>query len=118
MENQLRYILAFFAIALVVVVVSFFINKTVNKVSLPESTAYYTVKTFKKSKNNWYYEIYVGDILLVRQENIPAVSGIQLFRTRQDAETTGALVIDKLESNLLPTITLGELMENNIHFNK
>ncbi|SDQ97900.1 DUF4907 domain-containing protein [Flagellimonas zhangzhouensis] len=60
------------------------------------------------------YQIFYGDELLVQQEFIPAVNGMQTFATPEDAEQVADLVISKIEKKTSPKVTMQELMDMDI----
>ncbi|MEP5253818.1 MAG: DUF4907 domain-containing protein [Winogradskyella arenosi] len=66
----------------------------------------------------WIYEVYEGTSLLIRQEYIPAVKGRQGFKTKEDAQKIGNLVLDKLSENKMPAISIEDLNANAISYNK
>jgi len=64
----------------------------------------------------WIYEVYNKESLFIRQEYIPAVKGKQGFKTKEDAEKIGSLVIRKLSENKMPVISMTDLYANAINF--
>lgn len=62
-----------------------------------------------KTSNGWGYEIYVDKKLYIKQEYIPAISGVHPFKSKDDAMKTGALVLDKLTHGRVPALTIDEL---------
>ncbi len=72
----------------------------------------------RENSTGWSYEIYENDSILIKQEIIPGVSGMQSFETKNDAKKIGKLVLMKLKNQEQPTITLKELEDNNINFTK
>ncbi|MBQ4819427.1 DUF4907 domain-containing protein [Aquimarina sp. MMG016] len=113
MKKVINYIMIFSTILLGVLLINSFIKHEIKKVDL--ST--YSIKVKELSdQNGWYYEIYNGNQLLIKQYNIPGVSGNQYFRTRTDAEKIGKLVVQKLEQKTMPAITRIELQSRNIYF--
>ncbi|GLU45304.1 DUF4907 domain-containing protein [Allomuricauda sp. NBRC 101325] len=60
------------------------------------------------------YQIFYGDELVVQQEYVPAVNGMQTFATPEDAEQVADLVISKIEERTSPIVTLEELMDMDI----
>lgn len=57
----------------------------------------------------WGYEIYAADSLLIRQLQVPAVEGHFGFTRQKDAEKIGNMVIQKLKTGQLPTVSWEEL---------
>lgn len=69
-----------------------------------------TLRTYAlQGQTGWAYEISVSGTPYIRQENIPAVEGIQRFRTEADAAKTGARVADKLRQGLPFSLTPQEV---------
>ena len=50
-----------------------------------------------QTKYGWGYEVYKKGKLFIRQENIPVVEGSIAFKTREDAEKVGMLVVHKIK---------------------
>jgi hypothetical protein len=67
------------------------------------------------SGKGWGYQIYVDEKLYIDQANIPAVSGVQTFKTREDALKIGNLVMNKMK-NGKRTVTIQELKDAHIAF--
>jgi len=67
-------------------------------------------KTFHTSLG-WGYDIWVDKNLFIHQENIPVFRGKKGFFTKEEAEKTARVVIDKLRNNKLPTLTNSELAQ-------
>lgn len=72
------------------------------------------LETFQ-TNNGWGYQIKKNEKVYIKQENIPAVSGIYAFKSQEDAEKTGHLALEKMKRHQLPTITLQELDSLHIH---
>ncbi|QNK78689.1 DUF4907 domain-containing protein [Winogradskyella undariae] len=66
----------------------------------------------------WIYEVYEGNNLFIRQEYIPAVKGKQVFKSKEDAEKIGNLVMSKLSNNKMPVISIEDLNASAITFKK
>jgi hypothetical protein len=66
--------------------------------AIPVQTAY-----------GWGYNILADDKIFIKQEYMPGVPGKQGFKSADDALLVASLVIKKISSNQLPTITSGEL---------
>jgi hypothetical protein len=63
-----------------------------------------------KIKNGWGYTIQKNDKIFIRQTIVPAVSSHKCFQSEKEALAVGQLVVQKLKSNLAPTITKGDLV--------
>ncbi|WP_422107547.1 DUF4907 domain-containing protein [Winogradskyella sp.] len=112
MKEALKYIYIFFTISTAV----FFFSYMLYNEDISQSKDLYTLHVIEEN-SQWIYEINKNDQLLIRQEYIPAVAGKKTFKTKRDAEVIGTLVIDKLYKNSNPTLTISEIMSNNINFN-
>jgi len=67
------------------------------------------------SGKGWGYQVYVDEKLYIDQTNIPAVSGLQTFKTKEDALKIGNLVMDKMK-NGKRTVTIQELKDAHVAF--
>ncbi len=63
------------------------------------------------NRNAWMYSIYDGDVLLVRQELLPVLKGTQEIPSREVAQQLGTIVMEKIRSKKMPTITKDELQQ-------
>ncbi|WP_299364112.1 DUF4907 domain-containing protein [Winogradskyella sp.] len=112
MKEALRYVFIFFVISTSV----FFITYLMYEDEPAKVGDLYSLNVVQED-NSWIYEISKNDQLLIRQEYIPVIEGKKPFKTKRDAEIIGTLVIDKLYKNNNPTLTIGEIISNNINFN-
>ena len=62
-----------------------------------------------KVKEGWGYDVLVNDTVIIHQESIPALQNRQGFDQKEQAEKTAQLVIQKLKSGNLPTLTKFDL---------
>jgi hypothetical protein len=62
-----------------------------------------------QTDSGWGYQILAGDRVYIKQEYIPGLPGRQGFKSSADAMRVGSLVVKKITSNQLPTITEKEL---------
>lgn len=69
-----------------------------------------------KIEQGWGYDIVYKNGIYIHQPNIPAVQKNVLFSTKKEAEKVGTLVLKKIRSNKLPTITQQELDSLNIQY--
>jgi hypothetical protein len=60
-------------------------------------------------KNGWGYDILVDERLFIRQESIPVIKAGQTFATKEQAEQTARLVINKMKSGQPPALTKFDL---------
>ncbi|GAA4274509.1 DUF4907 domain-containing protein [Aquimarina gracilis] len=119
MKKPLKYLLIFGIIMFGVLIGNYFLEEKPEK-EFDYYSKYYRVKVKELSDNDygWYYEIYRGDDLLIKQENIPGVSGNQYFKSNEEAKKIAVLVVAKLERRTMPNITMEELDSCNIDFKK
>jgi hypothetical protein len=59
----------------------------------------------------WGYEILVNDSVFIRQETVPALSGMLGFDSPEQATQTAALIINKMENGRAPTVTTFEMQQ-------
>ncbi len=59
--------------------------------------------------SGWGYDILVDDKLFIRQESIPVLKGTHGFETKEQAQQTADLIINKMERGQLPTVTIFEI---------
>lgn len=57
------------------------------------------------AQKGWGYDILENDRLVIHQENIPVISLLKGFDSKEQAQKTALLVIEKLQHNKLPTLT-------------
>jgi hypothetical protein len=66
---------------------------------------------------HWAYQISIGDRVVIRQMVVPAVRGKQMFESKDDAKKIGEIVLKKLQTEQLPTVTIEEIQNSNIKVN-
>jgi hypothetical protein len=115
MKNIHKYLAFSLTISMIVLLFFYFQAKdnTVNNIT--ESP--YSLKVLTKN-DFWIYEVYNNDNLFIRQEYIPAAIGKQVFKTKEDAEKMGKVVLVKLSQDKFPAISISDLDANNINFRK
>ncbi|MCF6181711.1 DUF4907 domain-containing protein [Lutibacter sp.] len=79
------------------------------------STKSYHLKSYQLD-NGWGYMILKKNKVIIKQEIIPAISIKKPFANKRDAEIVGELMIDKLKSKQIPSITYNELQTKKIIF--
>ncbi|MDR0792788.1 MAG: DUF4907 domain-containing protein [Chitinophagaceae bacterium] len=62
------------------------------------------------------YMLYANDTPFVKQDFIPAISGIHTFKTQEDAAKVAKLLIDKLHNQHVFTIDSLEMVKLGIEF--
>ncbi|RPD40925.1 DUF4907 domain-containing protein [Chitinophaga barathri] len=65
--------------------------------------------TTEQTQHGWAYRITKKGEPLIYQENIPAIPGFHPFRSREDAQRTGQLVLSKLENRKWPSLSIREV---------
>ena len=62
-----------------------------------------------KVREGWGYDVLVNDTVVIHQEVVPVLQNHQGFLKKDQAEKTAQLVIQKLKSGSLPTLTKFDL---------
>jgi len=115
MKRIYNYIAVFLVIS-ILAILFFYVQSMEHKTNVVDETAY-TLQVVEK-EGLWIYEIYNGNSLFIRQEYIPAVKGQQVFKSKRDAEKIGNLVVSKLSRHKVPVISVNDLNNNKIRFEK
>ena len=63
-----------------------------------------------KVNSGWGYTISNNDKIIIKQTIVPVVSRCESFHTENEALSVGQLVMNKLDSNLPPTVTKKDLI--------
>jgi hypothetical protein len=66
------------------------------------------IGTFK-ADGGWGYNILIKNKIIIHQEIIPAIEGNQKFESENDANKVAELVLLKLKSGKMPTISRSEI---------
>lgn len=113
----MKKIYTYFSVFLVIsmLTILFLYAKNTRNEATEINNSPYTLQVIEKD-SSWIYEIYNNDNLFIRQEYIPSVKGKQIFKTKEDAEKIGNLVVIKLSKNVFPIISKDDLNDNNINF--
>ena len=69
-----------------------------------------------KVDNGWGYTIKQDDKIIIKQTVIPAITNNHSFKSEDDALKTGSLVVQRLQQNSSPTITMSDLKTLAIKF--
>ena len=64
----------------------------------------------------WGYNIMVGHKMFIHQATIPAIAGNKVFTSKDDAERTAKLVIQKIVNKKVPSVTISNLDSLHIHY--
>lgn len=62
----------------------------------------------------WGYEIYVDNKLFIRQNNIPAVNGLQHFTSKEQALKAAGIAVAKMKAGRKPIISVDDLQQAGI----
>ncbi|NRD20124.1 DUF4907 domain-containing protein [Winogradskyella eckloniae] len=114
MKKPYTYLAVFIVISVFTFLIYYFINSNEDNNKFIDQHPF-TLQVLEKD-SSWIYEIYNEDNLFIRQEFIPSVKGKQIFKSKEDAEKIGKLVVSKLSKNAFPVISETDLKENNISF--
>ena len=65
----------------------------------------FSYKIIFTEEKGWGYQVFKGATILINQEHIPAVQGLQYFSSKENAETTAAYILQEVEKgNFPPTV--------------
>ncbi len=62
--------------------------------------------------HGWGYQIYDGSTMLIKQEHIPSVPGINGFETQEKAEIAAKYVLDQVQEGNFPPTVSPEILES------
>lgn len=79
---------------------------------IPETQSpVFEIKTFVED-NGFGYDIYVNNEKYIHQPNIPAINGLHVFTSEEDANKVAELMVQKMQNGMThPTISQEELKE-------
>lgn len=99
------------AFLLVVVIVLMFVSQILKHYNNLENNTPedFVTETFKAENGGFGYLIKLKGRVIIKQENIPAISSKVSFKTENDALKTAGLVVKKIKQKKVPTVTLHEL---------
>ena len=69
-----------------------------------------------KVKNGFGYIISIDDSIIISQPNIPGISGEIAFKSAEDAQKVGNLVLKKIENHQSPSIIENDLKNLKINY--
>lgn len=72
------------------------------------------LKLVQLGEGQWGYDIYVDHKQYIKQDRIPAVAGIHAFVSKEEAERTGKLVVEKIKQGQIPALSKAEIQQLNI----
>jgi hypothetical protein len=99
------------AFLLVVIIVLMFVSQIIkhNNNHQKKAPELFSTETFKTGKGGFGYLIKLNDKVIIKQENIPAISTKISFKTEKDALKTAGLVVQKIRNKKVPSVTPWEL---------
>ena len=99
------------AFLLVVIIILMFVSQIIKHNKNPEINRHeaFTTETFKAKNGGFGYIIKLRGQVIIKQENIPAISSEISFKTENDALETAGLVVKKIKQRKVPAVTLLEL---------
>ena len=106
------YILLSASLLLVIVIISFSSKPGINdhkNMLLVESAAF-------EIPGGWGYNILVDHKIFIHQEIIPAIEGNKVFASKDDAEKISGLIVQKITSKRMPSVTKRELDSLQINY--
>ena len=91
---------------------SFFIscnNHSSNKEIVNNDT--FVIKVYSVDSLGWGYDICKDKKAIIHQPTIPAINGNVAFKTKENANKTAELVVEKLKNNVFPPSLTKEEVE-------
>ncbi|MEO7309091.1 MAG: DUF4907 domain-containing protein [Chitinophagaceae bacterium] len=77
----------------------------------------YTQRIITSNDGTYGYEIYLNNKMIIKQTNIPGISGSNGFRRINDADKIASLVIDKLLKGIMPpTVEKAEMDKLHVQY--
>lgn len=82
-----------------------------NDTSVPSNNTYpYTIKTYENADKAWGFDILKENKTFIHQPHIPAISGNNGFKTKEQAFITAEFMVNKLQKGIMPpTLSIKEL---------
>jgi hypothetical protein len=68
----------------------------------PYKDADITVEIVPAPNDTYGYNIHIEDRKLIHQPSVPAIPGVEGFKTEEDAMTVGEFVKEKIRNNIFP----------------
>jgi len=82
------------------------------KTNTTESTSEWSYKVTFLSEDNWGYQIFQKEKMIINQASIPSVQGIKGFDSEEKAERTAKYILNKVENGIFPPTVNKEELEN------
>ncbi|HWC52187.1 MAG TPA: DUF4907 domain-containing protein [Chitinophagaceae bacterium] len=93
------------AVAVIISALIFIFGRPEKKINTRHQFAYITFD----QPAGWGYEIRADGKIFIHQDFIPALAAEKGFRKKEYAEKAAAMVIQKLQQDQLPTLTIADL---------
>ena len=71
----------------------------------------FEIKVYSVDSLGWGYDICKNEKVVIHQTNIPAINGNLAFKTKENAQKTAELVVEKLKNNVFPPSLTKEEVE-------
>jgi len=71
----------------------------------------FVIKVYSVDSLGWGYDICKNEKVIIHQTNIPAINGNLAFKTKDNAQKTAELVVEKLKNNVFPPSLTKEEVE-------
>ena len=84
-------------------------NHPTNKDAINKDT--FIIKVYSVDSLSWGYDICKNEKVIIHQTNIPAINGNFAFKTKDNAQKTAELVVEKLKNNVFPPSLTKEEVE-------
>lgn len=88
--------------------------KEQKKKESPDDLLPIELKLVQLGEGQWGYDIYVDHKMYIKQDRIPAVAGLHAFVSKEEAEKTGKLVVEKIKKGQIPALSKAEIQQLNI----
>ena len=109
MSAKLVVVIAFIALIIIVIMVILLRQEPEPQLEThpenehnPYKDAELTVEIIPAPNDTYGYNILMNGRALIHQPSIPALPGVEGFKTEEDARKVGELVIDKIRQNIFP----------------
>ena len=80
--------------------------------TMSEASKEWSYKAVEIDDNSWGYQIYEGASMKIYQKNIPAVSGLHYFETKEKAEMAAEFALEKVNNGFFPPTVKPEELDS------
>ncbi|XOV67226.1 MAG: DUF4907 domain-containing protein [Fluviicola sp.] len=70
--------------------------------TMSEASSEWSYKAIEIEDAGWGYQLYEGARMKINQKNVPAVSGLHYFQTKEQAELAAELALEKIADGFFP----------------